>query len=158
MMCNAFMTARITRVHLSYAATQLFDLVADVERFPEFVPWVIAARIIRRKDTTIWTDMTMGTSLLRKRFTTAALLDRPNRIDISCHDPMFEIFEQRWKFATSSNGGTNVEYQVDFQFRSGVLQTLIGGSLTERTAAMVTAFKYRAQKLYGPPLSSSRSA
>jgi coenzyme Q-binding protein COQ10 len=150
------MTTRITRVHLSYAATQLFDLVADVERFPEFVPWVIAARILRRKDTTIWTDMTMGSSLLSKRFTTAALLDRPNRIDISCHDPMFEIFEQRWKFETSPNGGTIVEYQVDFQFRSGVLQTLIGASLAERTAAMVTAFKYRAQQLYGPPSSPSR--
>jgi coenzyme Q-binding protein COQ10 len=152
------MTFRITRVHLNYTETQLFDLVADVERFPTFLPWVIAAKVIRRDDTTIWTDLTMGTSILRKRFTTVALLERPHRIDISCDDPMFECFEQRWTFRPAVNGGTNVEYQVDFRFRSRVLQALIGGSFWERTSAMIAAFKRRAQKLYSTPPSSSRSS
>lgn len=152
------MAFRTTRVLLDYSETQLFDLVADVERFPEFVPWVVAARIIRRKGTTIWTDMTMGTGILCKRFTTVALLDRPNRIDITCCDPMFERFEQRWLFEPAANGGTNAEYAVDFRFRSGVLQRLIGASFGERTVATVAAFKRRAQKLYGAPAVSRKAA
>jgi coenzyme Q-binding protein COQ10 len=149
------MAFRTTRVHLGYTASQLFDLVADVEKFPAFVPWVVSAKIIRRRDTTIWTDMTMGTSFLRKRFTTVAVLDRPHRIDISCHDLMFERFEQRWKFAPAINGGTNVEYQLDFGLRSRVLRTLIGPSMGERTSATVNAFKRRAEDLYGAPSLSS---
>ena len=147
------MTFRTTRVHLDYTATQLFDLVADVEKFPAFVPWVVSAKIIRRKDRTIWTDMTMGTSFLCKRFTTVALLDRPHQIDISCHDPMFDRFEQRWKFEAATKGGTNVEYQLDFRLRSSVMQTVIGPSLGERTIATVSAFKRRAEDLYGAPSS-----
>jgi coenzyme Q-binding protein COQ10 len=149
------MTFRTTRVHLGYTASQLFDLVADIEKFPAFVPWVVSAKIIRRKDRTIWTDMTMGTSFLRKRFTTVALLDRPHRIDISCNDPMFESFEQRWKFEPAINGGTSVEYQLDFGLRSRVLQTVIGPSIGERTIVTVNAFKRRAEDLYGAPSSST---
>lgn len=88
------MTVHTKRLHLNYTPTQLFDLVADVERYPQFLPGVAAARISRRKDQTIWVDMTIGTSFLRKRFTTVALLDRPHRIDISSHDPLFEHFQQ----------------------------------------------------------------
>jgi coenzyme Q-binding protein COQ10 len=145
------MTFCTTRIHVNYTDSQLFDLVADVERFPEFLPWVIAAKVIRSQDTTIWTNMTMGTSFLSKRFTTVALLKRPHRIDISCRDPMFQCFEQRWRFEPAGDGGTFVEYQVDFRFQSNVLQALIGGSFGERSSAMVNAFKRRAQKLYGVP-------
>jgi coenzyme Q-binding protein COQ10 len=147
------MTFRITRVYANFKRTQLFDLVADVEQFPQFLPWVIAAKVIRRKEAIIWTEMTMGTSVLRKRFITIARLDRPCRIDISCDDPMFERFEQRWTFEPAGTGGTKVEYQVDFRFRSRILQPLIDASFWDRSAAMAAAFKQRAQKLYGNPSS-----
>lgn len=137
------------RLHLAHTATQLFDLVADVERYPEFLPWVSAARIRRRRDQTIWVDMTIGTSFLRKRFSTVALLDRPHRIDISSHDRLFERFEQRWNFEPGPEGGTNIEYQVDFRFRSRLLQTLIGASFADQTRGMVAAFRHRARQLYG---------
>jgi coenzyme Q-binding protein COQ10 len=141
------------RLHLKYTATQLFDLVADVERYPEFLPWVIATHISRRKDRTIWVDMTIGTSFLRKRFSTVALLDRPRRIDISSSDPLFERFEQRWDFATANDGGANIEYNVDFRFRSRLLQMLIGASFSDLVTAMAAAFKHRARQLYGAPSS-----
>ena len=64
------MTSRTEHVHLKYTATQLFDLIADVERYPEFLPWVLAARIRRREGQTIWVDMTLGTRFLRRRFST----------------------------------------------------------------------------------------
>jgi len=137
------------RLHLKFTPTQLFDLVADVEHYPDFLPWVIAARILRRDDQTLWVDMTMGTRFVRRRFSTTARLDRPHRINISSHDSMFERFEQKWTFQTATEGGTNIEYQVDFRFRSRLLQTLIGASFADRTTTMMDAFRHRARRLYG---------
>jgi len=149
------MTHYRQHAHLKYSATQLFDLVADVGSYPEFVPWVIAVRIQRRQENTVWVDMTMGASFLRRRFSTVAQLNRPRRIDISSHDPMFERFEQQWKFEPLDDGGTDVEYRVDYDFRSRLLQMLIGATVAEQAEAMVAAFRHRAQQLYGASLSAS---
>jgi coenzyme Q-binding protein COQ10 len=145
------MTNRTEHVHLKYTAAQLFDLIADVERYPEFLPWVLAAHIRRREDQTIWVDMTFGTRFLRRRFSTVGLLERPHRITITSHDPMLERFEQRWTFKTAPEGGTDIEYRVDFRFRSRLLQALIGGSFAGRAKAMAQAFTQRARQLYGAP-------
>jgi coenzyme Q-binding protein COQ10 len=145
------MTAYTQRQHLQYAAPQLFDLVADVERYPEFMPWVIDAHVQQRKDHTILVGMTVGAGPLRKRFSTVAVLDRPHRIDISSHDPMFDRFGQRWTFEPARDGSTNVEYHVDFKFRSRVLQLLMGAAFADRAAATMAAFKRRAHRLYGGP-------
>ena len=141
---------RIERTHVNHTPAQLFDLVADVERFPEFLPWVVAAHVRRRDAQTLWTDMTMGTRFIRRQFSTVAHLDRPHRIDISSHDPMFERFEQKWTFEPDSKGGTTVEYRVDFKFRSRVLQRLIGASFSDRAVEMIHAFRHRARVIYGP--------
>jgi coenzyme Q-binding protein COQ10 len=139
------------RLHLKYSVRQLFDLVADVERYPDFLPWVIAARIRRREDQVLWVDMTIGTRFLRKQFFTVALLERPHRIDIKSYDPLFERFEQKWNFESATEGGTNIEYHVDFKFRSRLLQTLIGASFADRAMAMMEAYRHRARRLYEVP-------
>lgn len=143
------MTAYVQRQHLQYTAPQLFDLVADVERYPEFVPGVIKAGIRQRKDHTILVDMTIAVGPLRKRFSTVGVLHRPRRIDISSDDAVFDRFVQSWTFEPGAAGGTNVEYHVDFRFRSRVLQMLMGASFTDRAAATMAAFKRRALELYG---------
>jgi len=140
---------RIERAHSRHSASQLFDLVADIERYPQFLPWVISARITRRDDRTVWVTMVMGTRLLRRQFSTIATLQRPHRIDITSRDPMFERFDQRWIFTAGAEGGTDIEYRTDFKFRSALLQALIGGSFAERAPAMMQAFKRRARQLYG---------
>src|SRR5271165_1952030 len=147
------MTDYTEHLHLGYTAARLFDLIADVERYPEFLPWVIAARIRHRSGRTVCVDMTIGTRFLCKRFSTVAVLDRPLRIDISSHDPLFERFSQRWDLAPATEGGTNIEYRVDFKFRSRLLQRLIGASFSDQAAAMVAAFRDRARQLYGTPSS-----
>lgn len=149
------MTSRTEHVHLKYTAAQMFDLVADVERYPEFLPWVLAARIRRREGQTIWVDMALGTRFLRRRFSTIGLLERPHRITISSDDPMLERFEQRWTFETAPDGGADVEYRVDFRFRSRLLQALIGGPFADRAQAMGQAFQRRARRLYGAPSHSN---
>ena len=113
------------RAHLKYTPEQLFDLVAGVEKYPEFIPWMIETRVRRRTDEAIWTDLTVGTGFLRKQFSTIARLDRPHGIVISSHDPMFERFEQRWTFTALAEGGTDTRYHVDFRFKSLLLQTLM---------------------------------
>jgi coenzyme Q-binding protein COQ10 len=95
----------------------------------------------------------MGTGFIRKRFSTIALLDRPHRIDISSHDPLFECFEQKWRFQPAAYGGTNIEYHADFSFRSGLLQRFIGTSFSDRAASMIEAYRQRARLLYGAPKS-----
>jgi coenzyme Q-binding protein COQ10 len=147
--CDHAAVSHIERLHLKYTPAQLFDIVADVERYPDFLPWVIEARVFRRHEHTIWVDMTMGTRLIRRSFTTVAQLDRPHSIDISSHDPMFVRFEQKWRFKSAHGGGTDLTYEVDFGFRSRLLQALIGGSFDRREGAMIDAFQHRAHRLYG---------
>jgi coenzyme Q-binding protein COQ10 len=146
----------LERQHSTYAPAQLFDLVADIERYPEFVPWVMSAKIFRRKDKTVWTDLTIGTSLLYKRFTTEALLDRPHRIEIKSRDPMFESFEQGWTFERADQGGTDITYDVDIKFKSRILHAVLGVSFTAQADVMVKAYMRRARRLYGPAQISAR--
>jgi coenzyme Q-binding protein COQ10 len=143
------MTAYAQRRHLQYSASQLFDLVADVERYPEFLPWVLESRIRWRKDQTIFVDMTIGLGPLRKQFSSVGLLTRPQRINITSSDSIFDHFEQRWTFGPTADASTDVEYHVDYQFRSRMLQALMGASFAERATQTMTAFKRRAQQLYG---------
>ena len=80
------------RAHLKYTPDQIFDLVADVEKYPEFIPWMIATRVRRRTDQAIWTDLTVGTGFLRKQFSTIARLDRPHDAAERC----VLAFYQQW--------------------------------------------------------------
>src|SRR5258707_3051061 len=142
------MTSYTERLHLKLTVRQLFDLVADVGRYPEFVPWVVAVEIPRHEGQSLWVDMTIGTSLLRRKFSTVAHLDPPHHIDISSRDPLFERFEQRWTFEPASDDGCIVQDRLDLKFRSRLLQMLIGGSLADRAPAMVAALPRRASELY----------
>ena len=137
------------RQHLPYAAEQLYDLVSDVERYPEFLPWVADARIRRRRDHTILVGMTLVAGPLRKSFSSIGVLDRPYCIDISSDDPIFDHFVQRWRFESLASGGTDVEYHLDVKFRSRLMQMLIGATFANRASATVAAFKRRADRLYG---------
>jgi coenzyme Q-binding protein COQ10 len=139
----------LERHHSVYTATQLFDLVADVERYPDFLPWIINAKVIRRRGATVWTELTMGTRVFHKRFTTIASLEKPHRIQIVSHDSIFECFEQHWTFEPAADLGTDVEYMVDVRFRSHIFQALIGASFSERAKTMVKAYMRRAERLYG---------
>jgi len=139
----------VHRTRSKYSPEQLFDLVANVERYPEFIPWMIATRVRRRTDRFILTDLTIGTGFFQKQFSTEATLDRPHLITISSRDPMFRRFEQKWTFKQMAEVGTDIEYRVEFELRSFVLQTLLDVTFADRAAAIVTAYTRRARRLYG---------
>jgi coenzyme Q-binding protein COQ10 len=137
--------------HSPYAPVQLFDLVVDVERYPEFMPWVIAAKVKRRKGNAIWTDLTMGIGLLCRQFTTVAVLEKPHRIEVNSYDPIFRRFEQIWRFEPGADGSTKVHYCVDLEIKSSILQTFIEKPFVDQAGAMVKAYLSRARHLYEMP-------
>jgi coenzyme Q-binding protein COQ10 len=134
---------------LPYSPEQLFDLVADVEKYPEFVPTVAAVTVRRREGNTVWLDMLVGSGAFARRFASVGVLDRPRRIEIRSDDPLFERFAQRWSFAPDPDGGTTVELHVDFAFRSRLLQLAMGAFLRGSASAMVRAFRHRARRIHG---------
>jgi len=137
------------RRHLPYRADQLFDLVADVERYPEFLPWCTGARIRERTDNVIVADLLIGFRMVRERFTSRVTLNRPDRIDVAYSEGPFRYLENHWKFEPLSDGSCVIDFYVDFEFRSRMLQTLIGALFGEAVRRMVGAFEGRAKQLYG---------
>lgn len=137
------------RFRLPYTPAQAFDLVADVDRYPEFIPGLREAHIRRRKDNRIWVDMEVSAGILSRRFTSYAILDRPSHITIFSDDPLFERFEQIWTFQPAPEGGTIVEHRINFRFRSRLLRIVMGAVFAKRVASTVRAFKCRARAVYG---------
>src|SRR5258707_1990876 len=135
---------------LPYTPEQLFDLVADVERYPEFLPWCVGARVRERRDNLVVADLLIGFRMFRERFTSKVTLARPQRIDVAYSDGPFRYLDNHWIFAPVE-GGCRIDFFVDFEFRSTILQKLIGVLFNEAVRRMVAAFETRAQQLYGLP-------
>lgn len=136
---------------LPYGPEEMFDLVADVERYPEFLPWVEKSRITRRDGPTLFVDMAIRFGPLRASIASAGRLHRPESIDITSRDPLLAHFGQRWTFEPKMNG-TCVTMRLDVTFRSRVLRTLTSGIVSRHAAAMVEAFHRRAETIYGAPI------
>jgi coenzyme Q-binding protein COQ10 len=143
---------------LPYTADQLFDLVAEVDRYPEFLPWCLGARIRERHDNVIVADLLIGFKMVRERFTSRVVLDRPHRIDVSYTEGPFRYLNNHWTFVPQENGCTLIDFYVDFEFRSRVLQKIIEVLFNEAVKRMVTAFENRARQLYGAPAAAAPAA
>ena len=143
-------THREKRV-LPYTPEQIFDLVADVERYPEFLPWCLAARIRKRDDAWLVADLVIGFKMIRERFTSHVALDEAHRrIDVVYAEGPFKHLENHWRFEAHEEGCL-IDFYVDFAFRSKLLQTLIESLFHEAVKRMVRAFEARAKDLYGAP-------
>lgn len=128
---------------------QLFDLVADVESYPQFLPWCVACRINRREGNVMWADLVVGFKMLREKFTSKVVLDSPRRIDVEYLHGPFKYLNNHWNFDPAENGGTVISFFIDFEFRSKMLQRLMGALFNEAVRRMVGAFEKRAADLYG---------
>jgi coenzyme Q-binding protein COQ10 len=134
-----------------YTPAQVFDLVADVERYPEFLPWCVGCRIKTRESPGCFTaDLAVGFKMVRERFTSRVTIERPNTITVAYLDGPFRHLTNTWTFRPAAGGtGTEVDFFLDFEFRSRLLQTLIGALFEEAVRRMVGAFEARAHRLYG---------
>ena len=110
---------------LPYSAKQLFDLVADVERYPEFLPWCVGARIRERTEKLLVADLLIGFRMVRERFTSRVVLSRPDRIDVAYSEGPFRYLTNHWVFLPQPDGGCIIDFFVDFEFRSRLLQKVI---------------------------------
>lgn len=143
------MSAHIERHYSLYTPEQLFDLVADVEQYPQFLPWIRSSRILRREQDAVWVEMALGIGPLQQHFNSQALLHRPHTIEVTSNDAPFEWHRQQWQFATDHEGRTVVGYSCDFSLRSQVLELISCALLDEAARATVAAFERRARQVYG---------
>lgn len=140
-----------------YRPEQLFDLVADVGRYPEFLPWCVGARVRSRSETELVADLTIGFGPFRESFTSRVRLDRPGAMDVRYENGPFRYLKNTWRFIPDG-GGCKVAFMVDFEFRSRLLQLAIGPVFGEAVRRMVRAFMQRARVVYGPAPTPTASA
>lgn len=135
---------------LPYTPQQLYDLVADIESYPRFLPWVIATRIRERRHNLVEADTIVGFRMIRERFVSRASFDPDHkRIDIHYLEGPFQHMESHWIFHPAPGGQTRLEFYVDFEFRSRLLRNLMAMLFDEAVKRMVQAFEKRAKELYG---------
>jgi coenzyme Q-binding protein COQ10 len=133
-----------------YTPEQMFDLVADVGAYPRFLPWCVAARVRRRTEFQLLSDMTIGFGPFRESFTSRVTLARPRRVTVEYEKGPFHYLNNQWEFEPH-DAGTEVAFFVEFEFRSRILQAAIGVVFNEAVRRMVKAFRKRAHDVYGPP-------
>ena len=137
---------------LPYTPEQIFELVADVERYPEFMPWCVACRITETFDDGFEADLAIGFKMVREKFTSRVTLYRPDKIVVGYKKGPFSRLSNTWRFKSlEDDQKTEINFHLEFEFRSRVLQKLIGLLFEEAVHRMVAAFEARAIDLYGPP-------
>ena len=135
--------------HVRFTPDQMFGLVADVEHYPDFLPWCLGTRIRDRQDKVFLADMVIGFKMLRERYTSRVTLDpAAKEILVAYLDGPFKHLENRWTFTADPQGGCTIDFYIEFEFRSKMLQSLIGRMFHEAVRVMVNAFEKRAQDLY----------
>jgi coenzyme Q-binding protein COQ10 len=142
---------------LPYSAAQMFDLVADVGDYSEFLPWVVATRIRSNNETEMVADMLVGFKALREKFTSRVRKNRPHRIEVQYIDGPMKDLDNVWTFTDLPGGGCEVDFAVDFTFRNRMFEALAGQYFDRAFRKMVAAFEARADALYGNNSSSAQS-
>ncbi len=152
------MPARTVNRTIPYPPDRLFDLVADVEHYPQFVPNWAAARIIRHLPDGYQTDQIIRFGPLREEFITETHLHRPQRITVTAVKGPFDHLQILWSFMPVAEGACHIELTVDFELRSRALRAvsqIMAGDSPER---LVHAFEERARHVYGPPEAAAMAA
>ena len=139
---------------LPYSAEQMFDLVADVGRYGEFLPWVSGVRVRSDSDDEMIADMIVGFKGLRERFTSRVHKQRATRIHVDYVDGPLKHLHNDWGFAALPDGGCAVDFTVDFTFRSSLFERIAGQVFDRALRKMIYAFEERAAVLYAPGIAS----
>jgi len=142
---------------LPYSAEQMFDLVADVGRYAEFLPWVIATRVRSDTDTELVADMVVGFKSLRETFTSRVAKDRPREIDVHYVDGPLSDLDNVWTFRAVDERACEIDFLVEFTFKNRLFERIAGQYFDRAFRKMVEAFEARAAQLYGSSNSSAQS-
>ena len=144
--------------HLPFTPAQLFDLVADVGRYAEFLPWVVAVRVRSSSEVETIADLVVGFTAFKERFTSRVTKERPTRILVDYIEGPLKYLKNEWRFEAADDGGTKVNFSVDFAFKSRLFESLAGAMFDRALRRMTSACEERAAVLYGSSSSSAQSA
>lgn len=134
---------------LPYSAEQMFDLVADVGRYQEFLPWVVATRVRSDDGHEMIADMLVGFKALREKFTSRVEKERPHQIKVHYVDGPMRDLDNVWTFRPDGENACEIEFDVRFTFRNALFEKLAGQYFDKAFRKMVAAFEERAAALYG---------
>lgn len=142
---------------LPYSPEQMFDLVADVDKYPEFLPWVVATRVRHDDAHTMTADMLVGFKALREKFTSKVVKNRPHNLNVHYVDGPMRDLDNAWRFEPADGGGCEIHFNVEFAFKNRMFEALAGQYIDRAFRKMVAAFEARADVLYGSSSSSAQS-
>ena len=134
---------------LPWRAEQMYALVADVARYGEFLPWVIATRVRSDDGHEMVADMLVGFKMLREKFTSKVEKQRPHSLTVHYLDGPLRDLDNRWHFRPTPDGGCELDFSVTFTFRNALFESLAGQYFDKAFRKMVAAFETRAEQLYG---------
>jgi coenzyme Q-binding protein COQ10 len=135
--------------NLPYSPEQMFDLVADVKRYQEFLPWVAATRVRSDSENLMVADLVVGFKSLKETFTSRVTKHRPEKIVVDYVEGPLKFLHNSWTFKPDGRGGTEISFCVDFAFKSRIFETLAGQMFDRALRRMTAAFETRAHELYG---------
>src|SRR3989337_3817216 len=144
--------------HLPYCPEQMFELVADIGRYDEFLPWVVAVRIRSSSEEETLAGLVVGFHAFKERFTSRVTKERPTHICVDYVEGPLKYLKNEWRFEAAPGGGTPVFFSGDFAFRSRLFETLAGQMFDRALRRMIGAFEQRAAALYGISRSRAQSA
>lgn len=142
------------RKWVRHSADEMLDIVAQVEHYPEFLPWCTGARIRsneKQQDTQIIVaDLLVAFKVFREKFTSRVTVDRTHKqINVEYLNGPFKYLTNRWTFESNEDGSCTIDFYIDFEFKSRALQMLISAVFGEAVHRMVGAFETRANAVYG---------
>ena len=143
------MPTHAERRALPYTPQQMYDLVAAIEKYPEFLPWVQGVRVTRREENTVYADLIVGFRMFRESFTSKVSLQPPDVIDVKYLKGPLKYLNNHWRFETNGRDGCIVDFYVDFEFKSRIFQKVAGTLFNEAVRRMIHAFEGRAKTIYG---------
>ncbi len=133
---------------LPYSAEQVFNIVSDVAKYPDFLPWCVGARVYAKKNDQFDADVIIGFKMFRERFTSRVTMEPSQKVYVDyIKGPMKRLYNH-WHFIEQSDGTCVIDFEVDFEFKSKLLDDMIGALFGKACQKMVSAFEERAHQLY----------
>ena len=134
---------------VTFSPEQMFDLVVDVERYPQFLPWVVGAEVHEKTDRDLLASMEMQRAGVRERFTTRNVMERPDWMTLKLVHGPFRLLEGRWSFTAIGEAGTRIELGMRFEFANPVVALLFGKAFEQSCGQLIDAFIARARQVHG---------
>lgn len=134
---------------MPYTPAQMFDLVAAVDKYPQFLPWCIASRITKREGAVFYADLIIGYKMVRESFSSRVTLNAAHQVQVEYMKGPMRHLNNRWIFEENPDGTCTIDFFVDFEFKNPMIQKLLEVFFHEAVKRMVSAFETRAEQLYG---------